>query len=353
MNKLPITLGIIGGGMIGLRHLENLVADPRVKVQWLADVSKKTLEVAAQKYNLPKVTTDYQDTLADSTVDAVCICTPPAFHAEQAVAAMKAGKHIMLEKPLATCSQDVVRILDESRRHPKLMITECSARHARINPKFKAIKEIIDSGRLGKVYYVHHVAVARQKRSGIEWNPTAKWFLDRDISGGGPLFDFGVYDLSFHLGILGEPDLVSICGGFCANRLDCVEPATTRFTVEEHGAVLMEFQGGVKYFWERASNAHNSTLNETKIYGTLGGLKFGYCTWDSPEITFYYVGDGGKGKAMEEIITVDASHCKSDLAEFDRAFVDALVGEGPVPMPLDLAAKNYSIIQQVYNSAGW
>jgi predicted dehydrogenase len=97
------------------------------------------------------------------------------------------------------------------KQYPEILAMECSGRHARLIPKFRKVKEIIGSGALGEIYYIHHNCVWRQNRPGIEFHPRAKWFLDKSQAGGGPLFDWGVYDLSFHLGSLGDShDLVEV-----------------------------------------------------------------------------------------------------------------------------------------------
>ena len=353
MPQHTLGIGLIGGGMIAIGHMKNFAADPRVRILWVADPSDKALANAKEQFAVPNLTKDYREMLKDPAVDAVVVCTPPALHTEQAIAVMRAKKHLMLEKPMAATIADVRKIVAEARKHPKLIITDCSARHARLNPKFSLVKKMIDSGKLGRVYFIHHNAIGRQGRGGIEYNPPAKWFLDRKLAGGGPLMDWGVYDLSFHLGILNEPKFLSAKCGFCINGLDKVDPGTKTFTVEEHGAVLLEFDGGLKYFWERGNNAHNRAPNETRIYGTKGGLRLAYCTWDSPEITYYWVDKNGRGKAKDKVIKVDMSKHKGDLTELDLAFVSALLGKGPIPMPLDLAARNMEIIHKAYACTGW
>jgi predicted dehydrogenase len=346
----PLQIGVIGAGMIAQAHLKNFTTDPRTEVRWLAEIHKPALTATKKAFGIPHATTQFRRMLADPALDAVVICTPPATHVPMALAALRAGKHLLVEKPLGRTPAEAKRLLAAAQAHPELKVSGCSCRHARLNPKFAVIKALIDGGALGRVYYIHHRAVSRQGRGGIEYNPGAKWFLDRTIAGGGPLFDWGVYDLSFHLGLLDEPVLETV-QSFCINGLDEVDPGTPVFTVEEHGGAFMTFAGGLRYYWERANNAHAQVPNQTTIYGTRGGLQFGYCTWDSPEITHFTL--DAEGKAASETLTVDLSAHPGDMEALGQTFIDYLCDAGPVPMPLELEVKNLAIMHKVYRTAGW
>jgi predicted dehydrogenase len=348
----PLQIGIIGGGMIAQAHMQNFVDDPRTELRWLAEVNPVARKASKKKFGIPHAAKSYRRMLQDPGLDAVVVCTPPFTHLRMGLDVIKAGKHLLMEKPLTAELKDAKKLLAAAQAHPELKISGCSARHARLNPKFAFIKEFIDSGKLGDVYYVHHRAIGRQGRGGIEYNPPAKWFLNRALAGGGPLYDWGVYDLSFHLGVLSEPALEKV-DSFCVSHLDNVDPGTDVYTVEEHGVGFMTFAGGIKYYWERANNAHAEAPNRTTIYGTKGGLSFSFCTWDSAEVDYFFVDDDGKGKAQKETLTVDMSAHPGDMPALGKAYIDYLCGEGPVPMPLDLEVKNLEIMHKVYKAAKW
>ncbi len=352
MATKPLQFGLIGGGAIAQAHMKNLSADPRTEIRWLAEVNPETLAKNVETFTLTHTTTDYQQMLQDPGLDAVIVCTPPAFHGVIGQDVLSAGKHLLMEKPLCLSLEDARALLASAQANPELKVSGCSCRHARLNPKFAFVKRMIDEGDLGDIYYVHHRAVSRQGRGGIESQPGSKWFLNRKIAGGGPLFDWGVYDLSFHLGVLGEPECAHI-ESFCMNGLDRVDPGTPIFDVEEHGAAFITFTNGMRFCWERANNAHAVIPNQTTIYGTKGGLTFGYCTWDSPEIEYCYVDDDGKGKAAQQTLTVDMSLHTDDMFALTNAYVAYLLDEGPVPMPLELEVKNLAILLEVYRAAGW
>jgi len=346
-------IGIIGAGMIAEKHIVALSKTGRALISWVARKDVNKLKDFCTKYLIPNSTGDYREMLKDNSLDAVIITSPPNMHFEMFMDCIKAGKHILLEKPAAFNMEQMTKMLFEAEKHPEVIIMDCSCRHARIQPKYKAVKEIIESGKLGTIYMLHHNCLWRQARGGIEYHPTAKWFLNKAISGGGPLFDWGVYDLSFHLGILNDkPELEKIIAAETFRGLDSVDPGTDIFDIEEHFMVMMKLTNGITYYWERGVNGNVEVPNETRIYGTKGGLKFGFCSWDEPTIEFFDVGNDGKGKARKEIIKVDMSKHKGDEEMFAEHFINVLDGIEPNEMPLNRAAKHLDIIFKAYKAAG-
>lgn len=352
MSEKIYNIGIIGAGMIAEKHIESFLKTKRASISWLADLKEDAIARVKQKFPVGRTTTNYYDILSDKSVDAVVVCTPPPVHKKVFLDAVAAGKHVLVEKPLAMNLEDIDEMIVAEKTHPELVISDCSARHSRLQPKFKAVKEIIDSGILGDIYYVHHNCIWRQCRGGIEYHPTAKWFLNKAIAGGGPLFDWGVYDLSFHLGVLGDqPELSKVNFVMLKNGLDAVDPGTDIFDVEEHFVANMQFTGGLRYYWERANNANMEADSETRIYGTRGGLKFGFHSWDAPVLTFFDVDNNARGKARKDVREIDMSQHGGDDYELAAHYIRALDGKEKVMMPLSRARKHLSIIFDCYKSA--
>ena len=352
MSEKIYSIGIIGAGMIAEHHIESFLKTKRAKIAWVADIKEEALTKIKEKFPIENTTTDYHQLLNDKQVDAVVICTPPLIHKKVFVDAVAAQKHVLVEKPLAMSLSDIDEMIAAERANPNLIISDCSARHSRLQPKFRKVKEIIDSGVLGEIYFVHHNCIWRQSRAGIEYHPTAKWFLNKAISGGGPLFDWGVYDLSFHLGVLGDkPELAKVKNVMLKNGLDDVDSGADVFDVEEHFSANMKFSGGLNYYWERANNANMEANSETRIYGTRGGLKFGSHSWDAPEIELFDVEDNAKGKARKQVIEIDMSEHGGDDYELAAHYISVLDGKEKVLMPLSLARKHLQIILECYKNS--
>lgn len=342
-------IGIIGTGMIAEKHLEAIAKEPRMEATWLVNRGEKKLRRVQEKFGVAKATTNYADMLADPDLDAVLICTPPHLHKEMFIQAIEAGKHVLLEKPAAMSIPEVDEMIRKQQERPDLIVCDCSARHARLQPKYTLVKEVIDSGALGGIYYVHHNSLWRNGRPGIEYHPEAKWFMDKAVAGGGPLFDWGVYDLSFHLGVLGDrPELISVSDVMLTSGLDDFDPGDYVYNVEEMFAVHLLLTNGVRYFWERGNHANMDVPNETRIYGTKAGLKFGFCSWDAPVVHLYDYDENGTSR--HAAIPVEMKGHSDDDALI-RHFADCLERKEKPAMPLELARKHLEIIFTCYGKA--
>ncbi|MEJ2208801.1 MAG: Gfo/Idh/MocA family oxidoreductase [Anaerolineae bacterium] len=334
-------LGIIGAGMWGKVLADRFRRDPRARVTWINSASEATTRAAAEEFGIEQWTLDYHDVLADAAVDAVAIATPPYLHAQQLCDALAAGKHVLLEKPMAESLESVERIVRAVEQAPDRVVLDASARHTRLTPKFRFVKAILDSGRLGQVYHVHHNHLLRG--TFIEYNPRGTWAMKREL-GGGPILDWGVYDLSFHLGLLDDaPELLSV-RGFTRNDLRDVGHLVEGSDVEQHAAAWLEFSGGLTYYYERGAGVHAEMPNETRLYGTEGGLRFQFPSWDSDEIELFYCVDG---EPRKETLTVEMDGPPDDALALTTHFLDCLEGTAEPLMPIPLSAKHMRILFEV------
>jgi predicted dehydrogenase len=332
-------LGIIGAGMYGKVLAGWFRKDLRAHIRWINSASEATTKAAAVEFGAEKWTLDYRDVLADPAVDAVAIATPPHLHAQQFSDALAAGKHVLLEKPLAESPESVSQILAAAERAPDLIVLEASARHTRLTRKFQFIKSIIDRGDLGEIYHIHHNHL--QRGTFIEWNPKGAWAMNTRLAGGGPFVDWGVYDLSFHLGLLGDkPELLSM-RRFTRRGLRDVSRLVEFSDIEQHGAAWLEFSGGLTYYYERGAGVHAETPNETRLYGTKGGLRFQFPSWDSSIVERFY---DVQGEPRKEELTVDMSGAPDDSQAVAGHFLDCLDGKSKPLMTIPLAAKHMRIL---------
>jgi predicted dehydrogenase len=335
-------IGIIGAGMWGKILVECFQKDTRAKVVWVNSSSEATAMTAARQFGIDRWTPDYRDVLSDPGVDAVAISTPPHLHARQVVDALAAGKHVLVEKPLAESPESVAKIVRAVTKSPEYVVLDASARHTRLSPKFRFIKSIVDSGKLGEIYHIHHNHLSRG--TFIEYNPKGVWAMNRKLSGGGPFIDWGVYDLSFHLGLLNDkPELLSV-RSFTRSDLRDVSGLVNFSDVEQHGAAWLEFSEGLSYYYERGAGVHAETPNETRLYGTKGGLRFQFPSWDSNDVEFFFCEDG---VPRQEILTVDTAGAPDDPSALTAHFLDCLDGKTKPEMSVSLAAKHLQILFKI------
>ena len=334
--------GIIGAGMYGKILMRYFKQDERANILWVNSASEATTKSAAEEYGVEKWSLDYHDILNDPAVDAVVIATPPYLHAEQIETALAAQKHVLLEKPMAESLESVRRIKSLVEQSPNLKVLEASCRHTRLTRKFKFIKEIIDTGKLGDIYHIHHNSLSRG--TFIEYNPNGAWAMNKKLAGGGPFADRGVYDLSFHLGLLNDAPQLKSMQRFARNDLRDMSKLVAFSDIEQHGAAWMEFDTGLTYYYENGGGVHNETPNETRIYGTKGGLRFQHFSWDSNEIEFFTTENG---EPRKETFTVDMINEPDDSLAITTHFLDYLDGKVEPLMTVPLAAKHMEILFKI------
>jgi predicted dehydrogenase len=270
------------------------------------------------------------------------IGTPPFLHAEQLEAALKAGKHVLLEKPMAESLESVRRIVRMVEQTPGRIVLEASCRHTRLTRKFKFIKEMIDSGKLGDIYHIHHNSLSRT--TFIEYNPNGAWAMNKELAAGGPFADLGVYDLSFHLGLLNDVPLLKSVRSFKRNDLRDMSKLVDFSDVEQHGAAWMEFDTGLTYYYERGAGVHGETPNETRLYGTKGSLRFQYFSWDSNEIEFFTTENE---EPRKESFEIDMTDEPDDSLALTTHFLDCLDGKVEPLMTVQRAAKHMEILFKI------
>src|SRR4051812_13240882 len=125
-----------------------------------ADISGKALDKAKAEYALSGVYTDYKQMLAKHPeLDAISVCTPNGLHAENTIAALEAGKHVIVEKPMAMNAKQAQAMVDAAKRAKKTLVV--GFQH-RFEPKSKVVRDQIASGAFGKILYVRAQALRRR-----------------------------------------------------------------------------------------------------------------------------------------------------------------------------------------------
>ena len=243
-----LKVGIIGcGGIANGKHLPSLKAIDRVDLAAFCDIVAEKAEKAAREYGTAdaKVYTDYRELLKDGTIDVVHVCTPNKSHAQISIDALHAGKHVMCEKPMAKTAADARRMVEAARESGKKLTIGYQNRH---RPESTYLKNVINRGDLGEIYFAEAFAVRRRG--------TPNWgvFLNEEEQGGGPLIDIGTHSLDLTLWMmdnykprmvvgttykkLPNPDCANPCGGWDVNQ-HTVEDSAFGFIVMEDGATII------------------------------------------------------------------------------------------------------------------
>lgn len=197
-----IRIGILGvGGITRMLHIPELLALPNVyRIEAVADVNKETALQMQKELGCKYAYTNYKEVLQLSEIDAVIVGTPHDTHEEICIAALKAGKHVFVEKPFARTVAECDAIMAAQTKANKVILVGHNERYM---PPYAEIKKIVDSGTLGRIFS------ARADHFQNFNPPQDSWWRKKEIVGGGCVIGSGVHRLDLLLWFLGEVDEVS------------------------------------------------------------------------------------------------------------------------------------------------
>ena len=269
-----IKIGIIGWGFMGRTHAHALRAMPlfypgagfRAEIAGICSRRLEKAREAAEELNVPYYTDDYRQLLAREEIDAVSVCTPNALHEEIALAALKAGKHLYIDKPLADTAQGARRIADQAEKSGVFTRMVFNNRYL---PVTLRARELVDQGRIGRVLsfegrYLHSGSIDPNKPIG--WKQTLQ---------GGVLLDLGSHVLDLITWLCGYPEAV-----FCAQRTlydarPTREGGATRDLSDDQTLMLLRLPGGAMGQVEASKIATGANDEMTvEIRGEKGALAF-------------------------------------------------------------------------------
>ena len=186
----PVRVALLGCGTIARDvHLPAFAAAGRdlVDVTVFASRSLESAKRAAEQWGSGYVTTDWQEAVERDDVDAVDICSPNGLHRVMTVAACAAGKHVLVEKPMAVSLDDADAMIAAADAAGRVLMP---AQNIRFAPSCRAAGQALADGRIGELVGIRAVLGHTGPQ---DWAPGADWFFDREQSGGGALLDLGVH----------------------------------------------------------------------------------------------------------------------------------------------------------------
>ena len=270
-----LKVGVIGVGSISEMHIRPYLEHEEVELVALCDIHAERLAEKGKLYGINQLYSNYQDLLNDKNIDAVSICTWNNTHAEISIAALEAGKHVLVEKPLSMTVEEAIAVQDAAEKSGKIVQVGFVRRHA---DNAKILKKFIDDGELGEIYYAKGSYLRRLGNPG-------GWFSDQTKSGGGPLIDLGVHMIDIMWYLMGKPRPVSVSGNTYSklgNRshienlsfYKAADYDPTLNDVEDLTNALIRFENGASLFVD-VSFALQAKKDETavKLFGDKGGAE--------------------------------------------------------------------------------
>ena len=274
-----VRIGIIGCGAIGSVHADAFAKIADAEVTALCDIVPEKLKEKAERHKVAKTYTDYHQLLADPEIDAVSVCMPNFMHGPIATDAFKAGKHVFLEKPMALNAKIGQEIIDARDASGKLLQMGMMWRQG---AESVAVKEAVDSGRLGEIYQIRVKLIRRRGIPGL-----GGWFTTKALSGGGGLIDIAVHFLDLAMWISGcwNPTRVSAktYSKFGTPMKDYhyismwAGPPKYNgvFDVDDYAAGFVRFGKKTTLSFEVAWAANAEDESWIELLGTKGGVKVG------------------------------------------------------------------------------
>ena len=344
MTQRKLGYAVLGLG-IGMAHADAAYAYDRADLVAVCDLDEKRLAKAGKKYAGVTLYTDFEELLKDERVECISICLPSAMHADFAVRAMEAGKHVLVEKPL-DITPDRARLIEEARARTGMT---CGVVHQnRFNVDMYPIRKAIDDGRLGRLIL---------GTFGVKWYrdqayyDNGGWRGTWEMDGGGSLMNQSVHTVDLMQWLMGDVASVTSHMGIYDHDIK----------TEDTTASLITFKSGASATFVSTTCAYPGISTEIMLYGTEGSVEADadmIKTWKFKEPI-----DDDMDEDDEEVMMIErygrgnreAAKREPEKLYGHRHVVEDMIlavrdGRSPEVTPLEAAA-SVRIVDAVYQSA--
>ncbi len=347
-----LRIGIVGcGGIANGKHLPSLSKLKNVHLAGFCDIIEERAQKAAKEYGDDKalVTANYKKLLEDKTIDVIHVCTPNSSHADIAVDAMEAGKHVLSEKPMAKSAKDARRMVEAAKRTGKKFTVGYNNRY---RPDSWHLHQLCAQGDLGEIYMAKAHAIRRRAV------PTWGVFLDEEKQGGGPLIDIGTHALDLTLWMMNNYEPKTVVGSVYRKLADTENAANAfgpwdpkLFTVEDSAFGFITMKNGATVYLESSWALNTLQVDEAKctLCGTkagadmIGGLRINGEQFSRLWETKVDLGAGG--------VAFYSGRSESDADIEARLWVNAILNDtDPIVLP-EQACVVSEILEAIYTSA--
>jgi predicted dehydrogenase len=261
-----VRIGILGSGNIFGRYVTGLSRYPHLTIARVGDIDTTRAKAAAAEYDIPAWGDD-QDLYGDDSIDLIVNLTPPVHHAATSTAALRAGKHVYVEKPLATTVDDGRAVLEVAAETGKIL---GSAPDTFLGSASQTARRALDDGLIGEPigasFFIGHSKAEK-------WHPDPRFLFQ---AGGGPVLDMGPYSVAILVNLLGPVASVSASTRIGAAMRTVTSPNravdTIQVGVPTHAAAIFTFASGAIATAQLSFDVWDSDLPHIEVYGTEGTL---------------------------------------------------------------------------------
>jgi predicted dehydrogenase len=341
-----LKIGIIGTGGISHLHMKGYNSMPDLcEIVAFCDVNPESAAKARDTYTSSgRTTCDYREVINDPEIDAVSVATPNAYHKQPTVEALRAGKHVLCEKPLGMNAAECKEMCAAARESGKILQV---ALQNRFTSAGRFMKTYVDSGAMGEIYYARAQALRRRGVPG--WGV----FIDKEKQGGGPLIDIGVHILDFTLYLMGYPKPVSATG----KTWDVLgknpeiwngmgDYDRSKFTVEDFAVGMIKFENGAVVTLESSFMANlDGNPFQTDLFGTKAGASVK--VYEQNGIKIFTE----QNQQLFDMTPVNLPSVDSSHVDEVKAFVQAIKNGDPSPVPGEQGLILNAIFDAIYKSS--
>lgn len=247
--------GIVGSGMISNIHAIAIQSLPQGELVGVADYNLEKAEAFAQKYGIRAYETTEQ-MLMDESLDIICICTPSGFHAEQTMAALKAGKHVVLEKPMALTTESAGELVEACEKYGRFLTV---ISQFRFTPALQYTKQLLEEKAFGKVVMC---SLYMKYWRDPAYYSASPWKGTKRFDGGGALMNQGIHGVDLMQYLMGDGKVLQ---GRAKTLVHDIE-------VEDTAAAILEFENGALGVIEATTSAYPGFDRRLEIRGDRGYL---------------------------------------------------------------------------------
>ena len=353
-----VRVGIIGCGWIAEAHVLSYLAQPDVEIVAASDLIPGKAQAFMEKLGVEgvKYYGIHTEMLADPDLhlDVVSVCTYNRTHAVCTIDCLKAGIDVLVEKPLCVTTEEAIAIAQAEKETGRMVSVGFQPR---MDENMKMIKKIVESGVLGKVYYIQ---TGGGRRRGIP-TPNGTSFIEDATAGLGALGDIGCYSLDMVLNAIGYPKPLTVTGyksaffgtnpNYCEYAQRGVQEYAKMFEVDDFAAGFVRLEGDIIVDFRIAWAMNMDTPGDTIILGTEAGLRIPSTEcWNGTvggPMTLYHEVCGLQTETTIPVIETNANIFDLKI----RSFLDAHKNGTAAPVPVSQILYNQAILSGIAKSA--
>ena len=328
MSKKVLNFGIIGCGIIATTHAECLSVIDSAHLVGVTDKKYEYAESFAEKFNI-KPYASYEEMLADENIDAICVCTPSGLHYENSLQALAAGKHVVLEKPMAFTYEECKRI-EKAAEENNCVLTVIS--QLRFSDDIRKVKKLVEENAFGQIVFCD---LYLKNWRDTEYYTSSNWKGTKKYDGGGALMNQGIHGVDLLLYLVGDAKVITAKKRAAFHNIE----------VEDQVIAMLEFDNGAMGVLEASTCAYPGYPRRIEIIGTKGSVVL----IENKIERLVVNGETYTSDDVEKTADKPKPGGQLHILQLEN-FINAVFGEDELAINAADGARAVSLIERIYNA---